>query len=391
MWIDVLLNGTRTPIDEAVFTALLDNSVASTYKAYDHAMESGSISFTDLVFLARKGELPYSLFFAPLPYVEAQIKAKTDKLLSGLTKDTFSLNSRDKVHLRDIELIVKDLLRKQELLKKNDSTLKKNPIVGLLGKPGHSTEDDAAKLMDALKLSHSSISSVRRKEDALELMISRLEENQVLVSRSVNNFMPQRLTGVKFSGLAIKDTKVPYIFLAGGDHGDYQEPVGRMVFTLALMSVLVARKIFAPVTYDGSSTGSDVKREYDIVGSMLMPKRELGSLSLTSLDDLKSAADMFKVTPSAVAVRAMRLGMIGQNAAVSHLSQLRSEYAQREKKPMQQPKAVNAVRKYNGREFSRRMLGVLDNGGISTGEFCRVVCLRHIRPQQLVDFREAVG
>jgi hypothetical protein len=366
MAIDVLLNGSRTPIDEAVFAPLLDNSVASTYAAYGKAIESSSIAFADLVFLARKGEIPYVLFFAPLPVVEAQIKAKTEKLLSGLTKETFSVNSRDRVNLRDIELIVKDLLRKQELLKKNDKTLTPNRIVGLLGKPGGSVEENAGKLMDALGLSHDSIRSVRNKEEALELLIARLEANQVLVSRSVNNFMPQRITGVKFSGMTVKDAKVPYIFLSGGDHGDYQEPAGRMVFTLALMSVLVARKIFAPVTYDGSSAGSDVGREYDIVGAMLMPKQELHGASFGSLGDVRAGADVFKVTPSAMAVRAMRLGMITPEVAASHLQELRREYAQRAKTPARQPKAVNAVRKYNGRELSRRMLDVLDAGQIST-------------------------
>ncbi len=47
--------------------------------------------------------------------------------------------------------------------------------------------------------------------------------------------------------MTVRDAKVPYIFLAGGDHGDFQEPPGRQLFTLVLMTVLVARGIFAPV------------------------------------------------------------------------------------------------------------------------------------------------
>lgn len=390
MSINVLLNGSSTPIDEKVFAALLDNSVASTYADYDKAIESSSIDFADLVRLARKGEIPYVLFFAPLPMVEAQVRMKTDKLLSGLTKDTFSVNSRDRVDLKDVELIVKDLLRKQELLKKNDATLVRNRIVGLLGKNGKTVEDDAAKLMEALGLSHGSIPATRNKTDALELLIAHLEANQVLVSRSVNNFMPQRITGVKFSGMTIKDAKVPYIFLSGGDHGDYQEPAGRMVFTLALMAVLVARKIFAPVAYDGASAGSDVGREYDIVGAMLMPKRTLQGTAFDSLESVKASADALKVTPSAMTVRAMRLGMLAPATAASYLQELRLEYAQRPKTQARQPKAVNAVRKYNGREFSRRMVDVLDAGRISPREFCRAVCLRHIKPGQIHDFREAL-
>ncbi|MDN6527800.1 MAG: hypothetical protein L0K67_01745 [Brevibacterium sp.] len=390
MTLDVVLGGVPTAINKAVFTALLDNSVASTYAPYARAVEASSIDFTDLVFLARKGDIPYSLFFAPLPVVEAQIKAKTAKLLNGLTKDTFSVNSRDRVNLSEIVLIVMDVLGKEELLKKNDASLTRNKIVGLLGKPEKTVEEDADRLMRALGLSHDAMRSTSNKKKALDMLISRLEANQVLVSRSVNNFMPQRLTNVKFSGMAIKDTKVPYIFLAGGDQGDYQEPVGRRIFTLTLLCVLVARKIFAPVTYDGFSTGSDVGREYDIVGAMLMPRSELRTRDLVSLNEVKSAADDFKVTPSAMTVRAMRLGMVTRDQATTHLEELAREYSQRSKPKPRQPKPVNAVRSYNGREFSNRMLDALDSGRISRKDFCRSVCLNHIKPPQINDFREAL-
>lgn len=42
---------------------------------------------------------------------------------------------------------------------------------------------------------------------------------KVLVSRSVQHYMPQRLTHVEFSGMTIRDNKVPYIFLAGATTG----------------------------------------------------------------------------------------------------------------------------------------------------------------------------
>lgn len=390
--IDVVLSGTRIPIDEAVFIVLLENSVAANYSAYKKALESSSITFDALVSLARTGDIPYVLFFAPLPVAEAQVKSKTDKLLAGVTKKTFALNSRDRVHLRDIELIVKDLLRKQEVLKTNDSTLARNRIVGLLSKPGRTPEDDANKLMEALGLSHNAVRAARTGADAIEAVTARLEANQVLVSRGVPNAMPQNLTKVKgnFSGMAIRDAKVPYIFLAGGNRGDSQEPEGRMLFTLVLMAVLVAKKKFMPVTYDGSSAGNNSRPEYDIVGAILMPAETLRSLSFEGLDEVKAAANVLKVTPSAIAVRAMRLGMISPAAADAHLQELRREFSQRPKSQARSLATVKAVRRYNGREFSRRMLDVLDAGRISRGEFCRVVCLRRVRPHQINAFREAV-
>lgn len=390
--IDVLLDGKAVPVDEAVFRTLLDNSVAGTYMGYEKALDSHRIKFADLVWLADKGDIPYSLFFAPFALVQEQVKKKTEKLLAGLSKDTFSIGSRSKVELRDVELIVKDLIRKQQLVRKHDKSLQRNKIVGVLRNDGSAIEADAARLMAAIGLSHEAVRVCKSKEKALDLVIDRLEANQVLVSRSVQHYMPQRLTHVKFSGMTIRDNKVPFIFLAGGDHGDDQEPAGRTLFTLVLMTVLVAHRIFAPMTWDGGSAQTDPGREYDIAAAMLMPRERFRALGPTSLGDIRSASDEFKVTPSAVAVRAMRLGTISAETATGYLAQLREEFRSLPKGgPRNRILPENAVRKYNGKELSLRMLDVLDNQSISPGEFCRAVCLNHLKPSQIDDLRRALG
>ncbi|MBV0896098.1 hypothetical protein [Microbacterium sp. NC79] len=157
------------------------------------------------------------------------------------------------------------------------------------------------------------------------------------------------------------------------------------------MAVLVARRIFAPMTWDGGSTETDPGREYDIAGSMLMPADRVRTLKLATLDDLKAASNEFKVTASAVPVRAMRLGIMNSEVASEYLAQLRDEFRSH-------PKTTggnrilpeNAVRKYNGRELTVRMLRVLDSGTISTGEFCRSVCLNHIDHSGIDDLRRAL-
>ena len=391
MTISVLIGGATVPIDRSVFTALLDNSVAGTYVGYERALSSGHLTIRDLTFLAEKGEIPLPLFFAPLPLVASQVASKIEKLLAGVSRETFSIGSRAKVELRDVELIVKDLIRKQQLLRKVDDSLVANKVVGLLARPSGVPETDAATLMRAIDLSLDDVAACRKKEDALELIIERLERKQILVSRSVQHYMPQRLTHVKFSGLTIRDSKVPVIFLAGGDHGDRQEPIGRTIFTLVLMAVLVARRVFAPMTWDGGSTETELGLEYDIAGAMLMPEDRLKTIAVTELGEVKRAADDFKVTPSAVAVRAMRLGLIHRDTAHRHLQELRREFEQIPKGGPRNPiLPENAVRKYGGRELSRRMLNALDASKITPGEFCRAVCLRHLKPHQIDDLRRVV-
>lgn len=251
--------------------------------------------------------------------------------------------------------------------------------------------EDAEKLVASLNLDLQSVRRARTKEIALELLIDRLEANQILVSRSVRGFMPQILDGLHFSGMTVRDRKVPYIFLTGGDHGDFQEPPGRQIFTLMLMTVLVARGIFAPVTYDANSIAPDAGREYDIVGEILMPASELRVLHFDGLPAVKAAADAFMVTPSAITVRAMRLGKLSTETAVEYLGELQAEFRARPKPgPRRQPKPVNAIRKYNGRALTTRMLRAVEEHRVPEREFCRVVCLNRISPAELGDLKAAL-
>ena len=388
--IAVTLNGTRTMIDRQVFEDLFENSVVSGRAPYRQALDRAEITFGDLVELSRKADIPYPLFFAPHEHVQAQIATKTAKLLQGVSKETFALNSRTTIDVKDVELIIKDLIRKQMLLRKHDPGLEDNRIVGLLKNPRGTAAEDARVLLDALGLERDILAQARTKKRALEIMTERLEARQVLVSLSVRGFMPQ-LIEVKFSGLTVKDKKVPYIFLARGDHADDQEPEGRQLFTLTLLAVLVARGVFAPVTYDGRSPAVGPGREYDIVGEILMPEAAVRALDLQTLEDVKTGADRFKVTPSALVVRAQRLRLVTPATANAHLNALGREFAARPPSRAQQPKPVNGIRTYNGREFSARMVRALDAGQVSPGDFCRAVCANKIRPHQIRDFREALG
>lgn len=385
----VIIAGEPVSIDRSVFKDLLENSVVNGRAPYLHALEKSKIQYSDLLDLARKAEVPHPLFFAPPAVVQAQLLTKSEKLLQGLVPETFTVNTRTTVKLRDVELIVKDLLRKQELARKHDPTLVKNKIIGLLRRPRPTVREDAEALTNALRLDRDAIRQVRKKEDALELIIERLEANQVLVSRSVRGFMPQ-LIEVRFSGMTVRDSKVPYIFLSGGDHGDFQEPAGRQIFTLVLMAVLVARGIFAPVSYDANSTAPDAGREYDIVGEILMPAAELQGTTLEDLDDVKAAADRFKVTPSAVTVRAMRLGRLTALTAIGYLHELEKEFLTRQKPKPRQPKPVNAIKKYSGRELTTRMLRAVDERRLTEREFCRVVCLNRIGTGEIGELKAAL-
>ncbi len=156
-----------------------------------------------------------------------------------------------------MELIVKNLQFKQDWMKK-DKSLDRNPIVGLLKKPGRPCED-AAKLMAALNLDPHGTPYTKNKDDALGLLVDRLEAQNMLVAQSPGPHAAADAKGKIFSGMTVKDTKVPFIFIASGDEGEEFEPTGRRIFTLMLLAVLVARGTFATVTYNGHTTEENVQ------------------------------------------------------------------------------------------------------------------------------------
>ncbi|WP_296605113.1 hypothetical protein [Nocardioides sp.] len=379
------------PIEREVFAALFTNSVVSSYAGVRSALAGAPLPLKEFLKLARQAEIPYPLFFAPKQVVDEQLRLKNEKLMAGFTKTSLSMHSRHRVELCDVELIVKDLLRKQEILRRYDRTLPKNGLVGLLKKSRGSIPQDADRLLEALGMTRADIRSSRSKEAALELIIGRLEARQVLVSRSAQHYMPQEMPGhAKFSGMTIKDKKVPFVFLATGDEGEHLEPAGRKVFTLVLLTVLIAHETFAPVNYDGHTKELDAPRVYQLAAEILMPAAEMRRLSFPDLEAARALADAFKVTPSAVVMRARRLGCIDPDTFSRYMDELEVEYNSRTTPTLSSPRPVNALRKYNGTECSRRMLAVLDAGHLNRAEFRRIMFFNKIPASQIDDFREAV-
>jgi len=392
MSINVTLDRVPTPIDRGVFEALFEQSVVRNYAKVTRALESGSISFKDLVEHARKAEIPYPLFFASREVVDEQLRIKQERLLKGFSvKREFSMNSRHHVDLAQVELIVKNLQFKQDWMRK-DKTLGKNSIVGLLKKSKATVAEDATKLMAALNLGPKELRRSKSKGDALGLLVDKLEAQNVLVAQSAQDYMPQRLPeGKIFSGMTVKDTKVPFIFIASGDEGEAFEPSGRRIFTLTLLAVLVARGKFATVTYNGHTTDETSSREYELTAEILMPEADFRRADLSDLDAVRTASDLFKVTPSAVVMRAQRLKLLTRDDAEEHLTALKDAFDKLEQTPLNRPLAMNALRKFNGHECSRRMLALYDSKTIRASDFCRVMFSNAYRSAQAInDYRAAL-
>ena len=384
-------------VSKKSFRLLLDNSVAGSYSAYQGALETGRITLKGLQDLAHRGEIPLPLFFAPEEVVEAQVKHKLELLLRGLSqRDTFRIGSRETIRLGDIDLLLRDLLRKQEQLRKVDKTLVKNPVMGKLGDPRRPPEELANTLKDLIGFSPEHFRAIRTKRDALEYFVDCLEAKQIFVSRSVHReFMPQAITK-SFSGMTVKDNKIPYIFLPGGDPEEGLEPAGRRIFTLTLLAVLVAEKRFATVSWnhgdlEDEHLEGESGRTYDVAGAFLMPKSDLAAFHLEDLPDIEAASNAFHVTPSAVVVRAARTGLLSWMKARYLLDELQSKRSTASPQHGRRPPQETSVARYAGAEFVRRMLTAQDAGLLSPTDFRLYVTLNRLEPSQFSDLRRVVS
>lgn len=390
--ITVSIGHAATTIDRAVFTELLESSVKCESAPFTNALRDSRIRFFELVKLARGAGIPYVLFFAPPAVVAAQIKQNLAILHDGVDEGEFKMSPRGSVRLTDVELIVKDIRRKQTLLRKHDSTLSDNTFPGLLRRSTATVEQDANLLLNTLGIDRSGLRSVSKKEAAYEYLVERIEQHNIFVSRSTTGWMPQSIPKrARFSGVCIRDRKVPFIFLNNRDANEGDEPAGRRILTLTLLAVCMARNRFQLVSYTDRSEELIAHREFEIAEEMLMPASVVSALNVSSLDDARAHANAFSVTPSAFVMRAWRLKLIDQETAAGFLEELRSAFLSRTKEPRRPLKDTTALRRYNSAEYSRALLRQFDAGHIPASEIRRTLFRNRLPVSAIDEFRAALG
>lgn len=371
----VIINKERVSIDKDVFVNLLDFSVVQELKVYIDTIANHEIRFRDLKLLAQKADVPYPLFFAAKDKVQKQLANKDKRIYSKLpSKDEIKLSSRGRLEVRDIELIAKDLSRRQEFLKtrvlpKSDL----NTFVGCVAKmikAGNTNEAIATEIKSILQLDLNLLRSFPKKK-GLEYIRNKAEMQGVFVSFSSHNYMPQNINKeVEFSGICVKDKMFPFVFINtrdGDENPKILEPDGRQIFSLLSMLVCIALNWFVISIKTKDKDEGIHNTVFAIVGELLIPAVDLLNLKLTRLDDVKEYAEYFKVTPSMLLMRLKELKKIDQatfDVFMSTLSEERKKASKHRNAPLQ----INAYAKYNGERFSKEIIRAYRLGNIEQEE-----------------------
>lgn len=393
----VKINREKIKIEEKVFLELLDLSPIKEFVAYKKAISNKKISFSDLKDLASKADIPYPLFFAPLSIVNKQVKNKNKQLFEKLpSKMEMRLSSRGEMSANDIELIAKDLGRKQEFLKTRILTeSSENPFLGFVSKKikvGVSNQEIAEDIKEYLDIDLDVLRGLS-KDGVLEYLVSKSESKSILVSFSSHNFMPQRLNkDLGLSGICIKDKKFPYIFINTRD-GDEKpkiiEASGRQIFTLLSMLVSISMNKFVFSSTKGKIKSESNKRIYSIVGEILIPKNDIIGLKIRDLDDLKLYSGVFKVTPSMLLMRLKEEGLVSKKLSDIFWAKLFQEVKDAEPKQKNHPLLINGYGKYNGVRFSQEVIRAHKKGLVSGSDVKNILFRKgKMNPTLLSDYSQ---
>ena len=241
-----------------------------------------------------------------------------------MSKTNLSIFSRGDIVLADISLILKDLTRKQGMLRKS---IKDNcELPGVYLKSKLSNKEKADALRELIGYDISEIVG-KNKEKSFDYMRGLLEQKNIFVSLYMHNFSPQIIDKkLHFSGICIKDNKCPFIFIRAGDEDSSVEPWGRRLFTLALMLSCMTNGKFGAVTLDSRSRDLITDSQYQIAEEFLMPSEQFEFSKIHTLKDVKELATNYSVSPSAMTMRLFRLKIIEEYDKDTYLTILTEEF-----------------------------------------------------------------
>ncbi len=296
---------------------------------------------------------------------------------------------RGNVEIKDINLIVKDIRKRQFFLAKHNKGALDNPILHL--QKEQDVQIYARNILETLNLDIDKMRGYRTKESAYKFLIGELERANILISRSQKGAMPQAIKeDVRFSGIAVKHKKYPAIFLYSKDESDIADPTGRRIFTIILLLVCMSLNHFSPVSYDSKLKSPIEMKEYIITEEILMPREMVDGAIAESIDDIHNLSSIFKVTPSMVLMRLKRLQLIDEDKFERYFERLNDERKLAITKSQNIPFKINETTRiinYNGRKFTTSVLQLLSTGTISHGEACRLLG----RHRKSASFIEQIG
>lgn len=363
-------------LDSDIFFMLFNNTIVRRERSFFNALKESTIQYDDFLKLSRKGEVPYPLFFLNKQLVTDIIERFNKKVYFGVSKEQLSLSSRGDFNLSDISLILKDITRKQNYLKKE---IEENNII--LSRFYHTSKSIIDQAQEIRQITGYEITQVfdYSKERSFMLLDNGLAKLNVFISLHVHNYSPQNISSkLQFSGIAISDKKCPFLFIKAGDNDSKIELWGRRLFTAALLLSCLLHSDCRPVTMDGGCRDLITNHHYQFAEEFLMPESYFKEEICSSLIEVDQLARKYSVSPSAIVMRLFRLDKINEETKDAYLTDLNKKWEElrKSKGGGKKMKIATAILRYNNRAVVSKLLTRYDKKALNISDFRNLLCLK---------------
>lgn len=312
--------------------------------------------------------VPWQLFFLEPNSLETQISHIEEQRSHKISKKF--LAKRKGLGGVTSMRIVDRLIRLQNYTIQNTS-YQENEFCGSLQKMD--TSHAVQKMRQNFELSLREFREKSTNETALKYLINQLEKRQINVARGVltNKILPnskvvQNDLYKNTSGFAIKDIRIPFLFLPSETNLD--EADSRQIYTLLYLLVVVGldqydyaiEKDFTTKIIKGAK---QVRRIHSIVSEFLLPRRENTEIDVRLLNESKrnELSKRYKISPTAL-ITILRTRKIIDAEKYEELLPEKSVINQKSKSPMRTPKISTSVRKFCGLQSYSALNSGIRNG-----------------------------
>lgn len=344
------IGGQIFSVDVDVFTTLLDFTVVCNDRLAVDAVNNGYISLSDLKSLFRRADVPYPLVFVDLAYAKSIVDKYKSSIFKVVSRDSVSVASRGQVDIRDISLIIKDIVRKQDALTRlNRGSMCEIPRILLKSEfRGMSLANKANYLRGMVGYDIDTVCDIKGKQVAFDYLSDRLAAKNVFISVYGRSASPQYVRDDGgFSGIAVSNKHYPFLFVRTCDDGMSTESWGRRMFTAVLLLFCLALRKNGPVTVDGIAADNANDELYVLVEEFMVPSEYLKNTSVESLERVMDLANKFKISPTAMVMRLARLGIITLRDKEQYLSDLKCDYDRRSRNRFYRPNVARELSYYN--------------------------------------------
>jgi len=380
-------------IPDSVIQAILDiypDEKLYERKVFTTALETGSLTYQDLVKECEVLHLPWQIFLLKDEKVLAEI-AKIDTLRKSkfdLGKVANRAGSGQRVSMRLLDRII----ALQQFGK--EKVTQQNAYCGAL--QSVSRDQWIPHIVEYFGIDTQKFHSLN-KEKALEYLIGCLETKNVRVSRGVlsNKILPASRELQKAyrqsSGFVVQDQALPYIFLPNEINRD--ETAGRQLYTLISLLLLVGLgeyNILVSSDFAARVNGDRITRRiHGAVTELLLPF-EATNLYRNQLIDAGVRDDLatnYKLTPTAVVITLLQRGVITSDECEALLASIAPKPASSDNVHFNNPKLTTSIQKFCGKFTNENIVVALSDKSLNTTR-AQYLLFGHIDKKRFHDFKE---